>query len=237
MKLLFLLVVLTIITSAKSDYKMAKESSLYYIYREPKVKQDKPPLIVLLHGLGSNEKDLFSFADELPGNFLVVSARAPYKTGQDSYQWFEVDFSSGKRTINGAQAEKSRTTILEFISQLKQKHKFDVKQVYLCGFSQGAIMAYSVGLTNPDKIKGIAVMSGRLLNEVKLLVQKTEKLKGLAVFISHGKNDEMIDISYARESVAYLKELGINPTYTEYPEGHTISSAMLSDLIVWLNKN
>ena len=212
----------------------ADEPLLYYIHRNPKTAQVKPPLIILLHGVGSNEKDLFSFAEKLPDNFLVVSARAPYTIGQDSYAWYEVDFSSGQPVINKEQAEKSRTTIVDFITQLKTLHSFDEKQVYLCGFSQGAIMSYSVGLTRPDLIKGIAVMSGRLLEEVKPEIKDTVNLKQLKVFVSHGSNDNVLGIHYARESVAYLKGLGITPFYKEYPEGHTISNAMLQDMLLWL---
>jgi phospholipase/carboxylesterase len=212
------------------------EDLLHYLIREPKIKSDNPPLLILLHGVGSNEKDLFSFADQLPGNFLIVSARAPYKIGQDSYAWYEVDFSTGKPIINNEKAEKSRNVIVLFINQLKEKHKFDDKQVYLCGFSQGAIMAYSVGLTHPDKLKGIAVLSGRILDEVKPLIKPGDKLKDLNVFISHGTNDNVLGIHYAKESCAYLKELGINPTYKEYTEGHSINSEMLKDLINWLIK-
>ena len=52
--------------------------SLQYLIKEPKIKLDKNPLLLLLHGYGSNEEDLFSFANELPDNYYIISARAPY---------------------------------------------------------------------------------------------------------------------------------------------------------------
>lgn len=211
-------------------------NSLRYLVKHPKTESGKTPLVILLHGVGSNEKDLFSFANQLPGNFMVVSARAPFEIGKDSYAWYEVDFSTGKPVINKDNAEKSRNTIIQFIDELKKKYTFDDSQIYLCGFSQGAIMAYSVGLTRPDKIKGIAVMSGRLLEEVKPLIKPSASLKNLNVFISHGTNDNVLGVHYARESVTYLHTLGVNPYFKEYTEGHTISNAMLTDLINWLSK-
>ncbi len=209
---------------------------LHYLLKHPKIESKQTPLLILLHGVGSNEKDLFSFADQFPDNFMVVSARAPFEVGQDSYAWYEVDFSNGKPVINKEKAEKSRVLILQFIDQLKEKYTFDNKQVYLCGFSQGAIMSYSVGLTSPDKIKGIAVMSGRLLEEVKPLIKPSAQLKQLNVFISHGTKDNVLGVAYAQGSNSYLKELGINSSYKEYPEGHTISNAMITDLISWLRE-
>ncbi len=207
---------------------------LHYLVRQPKIKSAKPPAIILLHGVGSNEEDLFSFADKLPDKYLVISARAPITLSQGSYAWYEVDFSTGKPIYNIQQEEKSRNIIIQFISELKQKFSFDEQQVYLCGFSQGAIMSYCVGLTKPDLVQGIGIMSGRLLEEVKPLLASKDKLKQLKVFISHGTQDQTLNIEYARTSVAYLKTLNINPVYKEYPEGHTISNDMLIDLINWL---
>lgn len=209
---------------------------LFYVHRAPTVHAKNPPLLILLHGTGSNEQDLFSFAQQLPGKYLVVSARAPYTISKGSYTWYELHFDNGKPIYNKDQAEQSRKTILAFIEQLKTKHHFDPSQVYLCGFSQGGIMSYSVALTQPDKIKGIAIMSGRLLEEVKTMVAPKEKLKNLNIFIAHGTKDNVLNIQYARDAEAYIKQIGLTPLYKEYPEGHTISNEMYSDLLKWLNQ-
>lgn len=211
-------------------------ASLHFVVKHPKIENNKTPIIILLHGVGSNEKDLFSFADQLPENYLVVSARAPQVQGQDSYAWYNLHFTDGKPIYDVKQAEESRKLILKFIEELKRKFTFDHQQIYLCGFSQGGIMAYSVGLSSPDKIKGIAVMSGRLLDEAKPLIDK-EKVKSLKVFISHGTEDPVLGIHYAREANQYLKTLGITPIYNEYRDVHTINQAMLKDLVTWLSKN
>ncbi|HWZ23529.1 MAG TPA: hypothetical protein VNW06_12790 [Cytophagaceae bacterium] len=210
------------------------ESILHSVVRLPKLESENPPLLILLHGFGSNEQDLFSFADKLPDRFLVISLRGPYTIGKDSYAWFHVDFSKGKPVAELDEASKSSLLILQFIEQLKTQKKFDNKQIYLCGFSQGAIMSYSIGLTNPDKIKGILTMSGRILENIKSYVKVTDKLKELKIFITHGTKDNVLVIEYARESYAYLKQLGLNPTYKEYNEEHTISNAMFADMIEWL---
>ena len=112
---------------------------------------------------------------------------------------------------------------------------FDDQRVYLCGFSQGAIMSYAVGLTNPELIQGIAAMSGRILEEVKPLIASNEKLKHLNVFISHGISDGVLTIQYVREAATFLELLNLNPSYQEYPAGHTINDEMFRDLVNWLN--
>jgi phospholipase/carboxylesterase len=212
------------------------EAVLNYLTREPKLKTEKPPILILLHGVGSNEYDLFSFADQLPDNFLVVSARAPYTLGNNSYAWYQVDFSTGKPVFNKTQEEKSRNTIIQFIGDLKQSLLFDDRHVFLGGFSQGAIMSYSVGLTRPDLVKGIFIMSGRLLDEVKPQIASGQQLENLFVFMSHGKDDQTLGFQYANAAYAYLKTLNLKPSFNLYEGGHFISREMLSDLVTWLSE-
>jgi phospholipase/carboxylesterase len=239
MKLLPTIILAVVLSFASFSQKTTP--SLYYVFKEPipkaiGIKSASPPVIILMHGVGSNEKDLFSFANQLPDSFLVISLRAPIALNKDSYAWYHLTTDNGKRIGNPIEAEASRLMIIQFINQLKTKHAFNEKRVYLCGFSQGAIMAYSIGLTLPEKIKGIAVMSGKLLNEVKPQIASKEKLKKISVFISHGTNDGVIPVTEARNANTYLKQLGINATYKEYSEGHTISNEMFNDMLLWLKK-
>lgn len=233
MKALFLTILLlsTMITTVISGN---TASVLHYLVREPKIKSAHPPVLILLHGVGSNEEDLFSFANQLPDKYLIISARAPISLGNNNFAWYQVDFSSGKPVFSFKQEEESRATLIKFISQIKEKYSANGNEIYLCGFSQGAIMSYSIGLTRPDLVKGIAIMSGRLLEEIKPFIAGKDKLQSLKVFISHGTNDNVLQVNYARQSNTYFKSLGINPIYKEYHEGHGINSEMMRDLINWL---
>ena len=107
-------------------------------------------------------------------------------------------------------------------------------EIYLCGFSQGGIMSYSIGLTRPDLIKGVAVMSGRLLEEIRYSIVKNHEMKQLKVLIAHGIQDNTLSIQYAREAKLYLENLGIQLIYHEYDMGHQINGAVLNDLNLWL---
>lgn len=207
---------------------------LQYLIRMPKTASANPPLLIMLHGIGSNEKDLFSMAEGLPDRFLIVSLRAPFVLSAGSYAWYHADFSQPVPVINAQEAAQSKDTLIRFIHDLRLDHSFDEKQVYLLGFSQGAIMSYSVALTRPDLIKGMALMSGRMLEEVKPLIDTTKNFKDMNAFISHGLNDQVLNVKYAREGKVFLDKLHIPVTYKEYPEGHTISHEMFQDLLHWL---
>jgi phospholipase/carboxylesterase len=211
------------------------ETNLFYLVKTP-VLTDKPaPLLLLLHGYASNEADLFSFANALPSKYLVVSARAPLTVGSDAYAWYNVTFKDGKPVYNFDESEQSRLKIISFIETLKERYNIDSNEIYLCGFSQGAIMSYSVGLTRPDLIKGIAVMSGRMLEEIKYQAAPIDSLKKLKIFISHGSSDQTLPLQYAKDANAYLQSIGLLPSFKIYPDGHTISKPMLDDLVKWLN--
>ena len=97
--------------------------ALKYLVKEPSIKSAKLPVLILLHGIGSNEQDLFSMANQLPNQMLIISARAPYTLSQGSYAWYHMDLSSGKPVYSSEEAEKSRNLILQFIDQIKTKYK------------------------------------------------------------------------------------------------------------------
>jgi len=214
-----------------------EKTKLHYLIREPKIKTANPPLVILLHGVGGNEQNLFSFAPELPDNFVVVSARGPLTFGPNSFAWFQVDFSTGKPQINAEQAEKSRLLLIDFITDLKSEINFNPDEVYLMGFSQGGIMSYSVALTAPEKVKGIAVMSGRLLPEIKPFIADEKRLENLKIFISHGKQDAVLNYQYALDASDFLKTKNLNPNFHSYEEGHTVNKQMFDDVNLWLKKN
>lgn len=204
---------------------------LDYLVRSPKQNRANPPLVLMLHGFGGNEQDLFAFAERFPDKYLVVSLRAPLSLGPGSYAWFHVDFSSGSPVINPGQADKSRQLVIRFLADLKQEVNYDGKDVNLIGFSQGGIMAYSVSLTEPEKINSVTVVNGLLLPHVKPLIASRERLKSLKVFIAHGKNDMVIRHQFAVDAREYLESLGLKPGFRSYDEGHYISERMLEDII------
>lgn len=208
--------------------------SLKYLCRSPKVETKNPPLLILLHGFGSNEEDLFSLAEDFPPEFLVLSARAPHTLTEGSYAWFAVDFSSGIPINNQEQAESSRMLLQQFINEASTVFAVDTKKIVLVGFSQGAIMSYSVALTNPALVLGIAALSGRVLTEIRAQVESTDALKQLKIFIGHGTEDKVLRIDFAREAKAYLASLALTPAYHEYNMAHSISREENADLLAWL---
>src|SRR6476620_3167118 len=158
--------------------------ALSYLIRESIQLSKIVKAVILLHGVGSNEQDLFALAPDLPDGVYVIAARGPIAVGNNRFAWYNVDFSSGKPIIEAEQEAISREMIRKFSKQVKEKYAID--EVFLGGFSQGAIMSNSIGLTNPGDVQGIMSFSGRILQEIRPLVQKVTDLRHLKVLVAHG---------------------------------------------------
>lgn len=165
-------------------------------------------------------------------NDSVIAARGQFTLGTGRYAWYNVDFSTGKPVIDVEQELSSRAVIKQFIMQIKQKYTID--EVYLGGFSQGAIMSYSVGLTNPGLVKGIIALSGRMLEQIQTSVMSNPALSQLKVFISHGAQDGTLPVLYAQQAKTFLQTLHVSLEYHEYSIGHQVNAAVMKDLVTWL---
>jgi phospholipase/carboxylesterase len=213
-----------------------KTLPLVHLVRQPIIEADTPPLLLLLHGIGSNEHDLYGLAPFLDKRFLIISVRAPNTLGPGSYAWFEVDFTPQGPVINPKQEEASRETLISFLKEAITAYGADPKQVYLMGFSQGAIMSASVALTQPELVAGAVLMSGRILPEIQPLIASKEELEGLPFIVVHGTADTVLSITYGRASRELLASLPVDLTYHEYSMGHEVSQESLSDVTAWLTE-
>jgi phospholipase/carboxylesterase len=214
-----------------------KNMQLNYLVREPKIKKDKNPLLLLLHGYGSNEEDLFSFASELPDEYFVISARAPYDLMYMSYAWYAIDFDADENKFSDLnQARISRDLIANFIDELLVKYPIDAQNVTLIGFSQGSILSYAVALSYPEKISRVVAMSGYLNTEIAKEDYTKNDFSRLRIFASHGTVDQVIPVDWARKTKPVLDDLGIENVYKEYPVGHGVAPQNFFDFRDWLTK-
>ncbi len=215
---------------------IATNLSLYHLVHQPQITSDKPPLLILLHGVGSNEQDLLGLAPYLDERFLILSTRGPLTLARGSYAWFHVQLGGSVPQINPEEAESSRRTIIQFIGEAVQAYQADARRVYLLGFSQGAIMSQSVMLTQPEALAGVVAMSGRILPEVNPLAVSPERLKGFPILVQHGIYDQVLPIENGRASRDYLATLPVQMTYREYPMAHQVTEESLADARAWLQE-
>jgi phospholipase/carboxylesterase len=210
--------------------------SLIHLVKHPAKTPNKPPLLLLLHGYGSNEQDLFSLTPYLDERLLIVSARAPIPLFPGGYAWFQIDFTPFGPRMHADEAEQSRLILQAFLDYVLETYHADSKRVYLAGFSQGAMMSLQLALTHPEKVSGVLAMSGRVLPEVLPKMAAPEALKDMPMFVSHGIYDNVLPIEHGRASQEILGKLPVALLYKEYPMAHEVSLESLKDATEWLKK-
>ena len=209
--------------------------TLEHVVRPPGVASDRPPMAVLLHGLGADEMDLFGLAPYLDPRLLVVSARAPHEAQPMGYSWFDIDWSEVPPLIDFQQVVESRGAILRFVEEAAETYGADPSRVWLVGFSQGGSMATACALSRPELLRGIVAHSGRITRRA-VPALPAPALAGFPVLWQHGRADPVVPIAFGHEARTLLGGLGLRLDYREYPIGHEISEESLRDLGGWLTR-
>lgn len=208
--------------------------SLSYLYRFPKKPTINPPLLLLLHGYGSNEADLFSFAQDLPDNYLIVSARAPLSLGYESFAWYTINFNNtGANYSDIPEALHAKKMIVAFIEEIKSVFDFNSNDISLLGFSQGSILSYALALSYPEKFKNIVALSGYIKEDL-IDIKAISAYKNLDIFMSHGTQDQVIPLQWAEKTAKILTDLKISHQFKTYPTGHSVTPQCFYDFKLWL---
>lgn len=231
------LALLTLLASAAVHAQTPLQTDLPLKYLEQaNVDSRDQPLVIFLHGYGSNEQDLFGIKDDLPTQYTYLSVRAPMVMEEGSYQWFR---KKGEGAYNGEtnDLKASAQLLLDFVAQAAKKYHTEPDKVVLVGFSQGAIMSYEVALRHPEAVGGIAALSGRILPVLKSELQPDEKRQSLAIFIGHGTADKRLPFSDGTDANSLLKSASLEPEFHAYEGvGHNISADEVQDLSAWLQR-
>ncbi len=234
---LFALTLALVAGAAQADSALHTDLPLSYLEQTQGDTRNQP-LVIFLHGFGSNEEDLFGIKDALPSTWTYLSARAPMPVDPSGYRWFARKPGDGDYDGETADLQRSAKLIEDFVAQATAKYHTRSDRVFLVGFSQGAIMSYEVGLRKPTLVRGIAALSGSVLPVLKAELKPDASLDKLAIFIGHGTLDQALPYTSATRANEVLLGLGLKPEFHGYMGmPHTVSEAEIQDLKVWLEKN
>ncbi len=234
---LFALALALVAGAAHADETLHSDLPLAYLEQTQGDARNQP-LVIFLHGFGSNEQDLFGIKDALPSTWTYLSARAPMPVDPHGYRWFTKTPGNGDYDGETADLQRSARLIEDFVTQATAKYHTQPDRVFLVGFSQGAIMSYEVGLREPGLVRGIAALSGSVLPVLKAELKPDERLSKLAIFIGHGTLDQALPYASATRANEVLSGLGLTPAFHGYPGmNHTVSEAEVQDLKAWLEKS
>jgi phospholipase/carboxylesterase len=211
-----------------------KGERLIYKEVEPRKKlDDGNPLLLLLHGRGTDENDLLGLSPYLDERLHIVSVRAPFQfQWGPGYAWYDIE-EVGKP--DNEKFPRSRDMITNLIDTLHTGTGSDNSRTYLLGFSMGSVMAYAVALASPEKVTGVIAHSGYIA-EGNNTNYRWDDAQRVAFFIAHGIADPVIPVQFGRRADELMKQHGLNYQYKEYSFAHQISEESLNDLSTWLSE-
>lgn len=188
--------------------------------------------LVLLHGRGADEHDLFPLLDILDPQqrLLGATARGPLSLPPGGAHWYIV------RQIGFPDRETFQSTYAQasgWLDDLLARHDIPPERTVLGGFSQGGVMSYALGL-GADRPRPAGIMA---LSSFIPTVEGFElgDPAGLRVAIGHGTFDPVIGVEFGREARDRLTEAGAEVTYRESPMPHAIDPGFLRELPAWVS--
>lgn len=207
------------------------KTDMIYELRRPKdmVPGKKYPALFVMHGIGSNEQNMLSLVNGLEDSFFIFSVRGHLTQGP-GFAYFTIEgYGKPHREV----FDDGIKRLANFIDYGTTNNEIDPEQVYLLGFSQGAIVSMTLALTLGKKIKGLVALSGYIPQFVKeeYTINPGQQL---SVFVSHGEYDQVLPYEWGKENVDYFNKLEVPVTFKSYPEGHTVSGNNLQDFQAWI---
>jgi phospholipase/carboxylesterase len=184
--------------------------------------------LVLFHGRGADEHDLFPLLDVLDPERRLhgYCPRGPLSLPPGGAHWYAVYEVGSPDPVTFAPSYAAAAAWLDSLPY---------SSTVLGGFSQGAVMAYALGLgldrPRPD---AIVAMSGFIPATEAWEADLSPPLPPIA--IAHGLQDPVISVEYARTARRVLQEAGADLLYREYPVDHTIDPRFLLEARAWLAK-
>jgi phospholipase/carboxylesterase len=193
---------------------------------------DPEGALVLFHGRGADEHDLFSLLDLLDPErrLLGATARGPLSLPPGGAHWYIV------RRVGFPDVDTFRSTYEHaggWLHDLLARHDVPPERAVLGGFSQGGVMSYALGL-GPGRPRPAGIMA---LSSFIPTVDGFElgDATEVPVAIGHGTYDPVIGVEFGREARDRLTEAGADVTYRESPMPHAIDPGFLRELPDWVS--
>jgi thioredoxin 1 len=189
-------------------------------------------LLLLMHGLGSNEHDLAALAPVIDpdGHFVTVCPRGPYAYGP-GFSWFKMESPELQKPT----MESSLDAVEEVVSSACAEYGLKREEAVIGGFSMGGAMslAFSFRASQQPRPAGTLVMSGFLATDPAELDWEGELPP---VLMQHGTQDPMVPIDRARMSARVLREHNVPLVFREYHMDHTVTQESAQDAAAWLEQ-
>jgi phospholipase/carboxylesterase len=197
--------------------------------------------VIWLHGLGADASDFLPIIGqlELPAPTRFVFPNAPYRGvtvngGMLMRAWFDI-LGFGPDAPQDTAGLAASVAIVERLVEREMARGLPPERIVLAGFSQGGAVVLHAGLGGPHRLGGIIGLS-TFLPAPTALVARGEPAADIPVWLAHGTADPVIPLGYAELSASFLREHGVQPSWTTYPMGHEVTRPEIADISAWLRR-
>lgn len=190
------------------------------------------PLLVFLHGHGSNEEQVLRLAPRLSRrNYICIAPRGPHALdprpdGRPAFSW-------GPDDCDNPLVEDY---IFRAIEQTRRTYHVHSERIYLAGFRDAASLAYRLAMIYPQRFAGVISLNGAMSRRGGPLLRLPD-VRPLKVFIGHGIANAIVPLGLARKDYRLLYTAGLNVAMNTYPTTHRIHPAMLRDIDRWVQEH
>lgn len=201
--------------------------------------------VIWLHGLGANGDDFVPIVPELglPKNLAVrfIFPHAPeipvtINAGYVMPAWYDIlSLAKDARQVDLAGIERSRQQIVGLIER-EQARGIPADRIVIAGFSQGGAMAYSVGLTYPERLAGVMALSGYIPSSDWLISQRSIANQQIPVFVAHGTQDPVVGVAMGQQAVDWLQQQAYPVEWHQYLMQHQVCLEEIQQIGRWLQQ-
>ncbi len=200
--------------------------------------------LIVLHGLGADGSDFVPFCGELtleeagPVRFVLPSApvrRVSINNGYPMQAWYDILPVNGPRREDEASLREAHTQVMWLIER-EIARGVPAHRIVLAGFSQGCAMTLLAGLRHPQRLAGLAGLSGYLPLAATTAAERSAVNADLPVFLAHGQNDEVVVPARGEAARDALLALGQPVDWHTWPMGHAVCQPEIDALQAWLDR-
>lgn len=185
------------------------------------------PLVVLMHGRGSDENDVIGLTRALPEDLAYAAPRGPIALPDGGYTWFENEGLGRPRPGSLAGSVTQVRGWLDLVAPAP-------RPVVLVGFSAGALFGGALALTDPSRYAGCAVLLGALPLAAGLRTDN-EPWTGMPVLVVHADHDDVMPPELMTETWRWLhQDSGAAVTSQRAAGGHAITAETAAAVAAWL---